>query len=437
MKRILLPGIAMIAATTLVVGCSGGTPKASDTTSGATGSTQAGAGETTSPAPAEGLELVIGGIHPETGDLGSYGPPMNRADGLAVDTINEMVANVSGAVTAKFVSADTASTAENAVSAARKVVGEGASCLIGPVTTPEAIAVLNGVTKARKIAMIPEASAVKLRETDDAGTIFRIIPPDDLQGKALAEVVNDALGGAAGKKVAMAFQNSSYGIGLQKSFEEAWQKLGGTIAVTVSYSATQPSFESEAQKLTENEMDAIVVADFPETFGKLTDALLRTGKYNPERMFVSDALNVSPIPQAISPQALEGARGVQAGVVTDSPQAEAFDKLATSKGERGPFDAQEFDAVMLCYLAAVAANSTDPAKIAEQLPKVANSPGKTFTYMELPAAIEALRNGEDIDYDGVSGPIQFGDNGDTETALYEQFRFIDGKLTVEKSIDVK
>lgn len=382
-------------------------------------------------------ELTIGGIHAMTGDLGAYGPPMTRGIELAVMAINDGVADVDDPMTATLETADTESKAEGAVAAARKVVGAGASCLIGPITTPESIAVLNAVTKARKMTMIPEASASALRDVDDAGTITRLIPPDERQGDALAQVVNDTLGGAEGKRVAFAFQNSSYGIGLEESFTKAWEELGGTVSLSVSYSATQPGFESEAQKLTGNEMDAIVVADYPETFGKLADALLRTGKYDPNKLFVADALNVSPIPDSISPKALEGARGTQGGVVTDTPQAKAFDALATEKGERGPFDAQVFDASMLCYLSAVAAGSTDPGKITDAMRGVANPPGKEFSYLELPAAVEALRAGEDIDYVGVSGPIQIGENGDTAIALYEQFRFIDGELTVERQITVE
>lgn len=385
----------------------------------------------------ESSELTIGGIHAMTGDLGSYGPPMTRGIELAVQAINDGVAGVDDPMTATFETADTESKAEGAVAAARKVVGAGASCLVGPITTPESIAVLNAVTKVRKMSMIPEASATALREVDDAGTIFRIIPPDDLQGQALAQVVHDTLGGAEGKKVAFAFQNSSYGIGLEESFTNAWDELGGTVSLSVGYSATQPGFESEAQRLTSEPMDAIVVADFPETFGKLADALLRTGKYDPNKLFVSDALNVSPIPQSISPKALEGARGTQGGVVSDTPQAKAFDELATKEGDRGPFDAQVFDASMLCYLSAVAAGSTDPEAITAAMHDVANAPGTKFSYLQLPEAIEALRAGEDIDFDGASGPIQIGENGDTETALYEQFRFIDGELTVERQITVE
>ncbi|WP_426242702.1 ABC transporter substrate-binding protein [Nocardioides sp. LHG3406-4] len=382
-------------------------------------------------------ELTIGGIHAMTGDLGSYGPPMTRGMELAAQAVNDEVADIDGAMTVGIETADSESKAEGAVAAARKVVGAGASCLIGPITTPESVAVLNAVTKARKMTMVPEASAAALREVDDAGTITRIIPPDQLQGGALAQVVHDTLGGAEGKKVAFAFQNSSYGIGLEESFTKAWEELGGEVSLSVGYSATQPGFESEAQQLTEDDMDAIVVADYPETFGKLADALLRTGKYDPNKLFVSDALNVSPIPDSISPEALEGARGTQGGVVTDTPQAKAFDELATAEGERGPFDAQVFDASMLCYLAAVAADSTDPGDITAKVRDVANAPGKEYSYLDLPEAIKALQAGEDIDYAGASGPIQIGEDGDTEIALYEQFRFIDGKLTVENQITVE
>ncbi|GAA3943471.1 ABC transporter substrate-binding protein [Microbacterium soli] len=378
-------------------------------------------------------ELVIGSINALTGDLGAYGPPINRGIEVAIQQMNEADAGIS----ARFEDADSESRAEGAVSAARKLVGSGAACLVGPLTTPEALAVLNGVTKARKISIFPEAGSVSLRDEDDDGTIFRVMPPDNLQGRALAQAVSDGIGGAAGKKIAFAYQNSAYGKGLLDSFSSAWEAAGGTIDLTLGYAPTAPTFESEAQKLTAEDYDALVAVDYPETFGKLADALLRTGKYDPSKLYVTASLGLSPIPDAISPEALEGAHGVRPGTITDTDAAKDFDGLASAHGERGAFDAQGFDAAMLCFLAAVAAGSTDPADINSHIADVANAPGTEYTYLELPEAIAALKAGEDIDYTGASGPIELDDNGDSASGLYEEFVYKSGELTVQREINVE
>ena len=72
-----------------------------------------------------------------------------------------------------------------------------------------------------------------------------------------------------------------------------------------------------------------------------------------------------------------------------TPEAEpsqAFDQLYRQSEprnvDRNTFDAQNFDAVILCYLAAVAAGSTDGQEMADQLqditgPQVRSTPGSS------------------------------------------------------------
>ena len=43
-------------------------------------------------------------------------------------------------------------------------------------------------------------------------------------------------------------------------------------------------------------------------------------------------------------------------------------------------------------------------------------------------AITALQNGDDIDFQGVSGPLDLDDNGDPTVATYEVFNYKSGKL---------
>ena len=104
----------------------------------------------------------------------------------------------------------------------------------------------------------------------------------------------------------------------------------------------------------------------------------------------------------------------------ESDAATAFDDLfADSKPKnvgRGPYDAQNFDAVILCYLAAVAAGSTDGAEMSETLGDVSGPPGDEFTWEQLPDAVAKLEDGDDIDYVGASGEIDLDKAGDPTAA---------------------
>jgi ABC-type branched-subunit amino acid transport system substrate-binding protein len=396
-------------------------------------------GGSASSASGSAFELTIGDVEAYTGDLGALGEPINRAVELAAEQ-SAAAAKAAGAdITVKVETADTQSDPQAAVSAARKVVDAGASCLTGPITTPEALAILESVSKLRRIAMMPTGTSTKLTTAEDDDTIFRTSPPDSLQARALVLGVEEALKGAKGKTVGVAYQNSPYGEGLADTFAAEWKALGGTIAGPVGYDATQSSFDSEAGKLLGGDTDALVVADYPDTFGKLAAALLRTGQFRADRLFVSDALAVSPIPKGIPVKALEGAWGTRAGTPTDTPQVKAFDELykKASGGKRATLDAQSFDAGILCFLAAAAAGSNDSEKIAGKLRDVAGPPGKKVTYLELADAVKALKAGEDIDYDGVSGPIDFDEHGDPTAALYDLFRWKAGDIVVQRQLDAK
>ena len=107
---------------------------------------------------------------------------------------------------------------------------------------------------------------------------------------------------------------------------------------------------------------------------------------------------------------------------------EAFKAAPPADVQRQTFDAQNFDAVMLCYLAAVAAGSSEGTAIADHLQDVSGPGGKKYAWNQLPAAIKALENGEDIDYVGAAGEIDLDDNGDPTVGVYDQYVVQDGAL---------
>jgi ABC-type branched-subunit amino acid transport system substrate-binding protein len=380
------------------------------------------------------LKLTIGSLQPFTGDLSAVGPPSDKAVELAA----KQATKAGDGITVNVEGADTQSEPQAAISAARKVTDAGATCLVGPVTTPETQAVLQSVTKVRRITMIPSAGGDPVTTLDDDDTIFRTVPPNKLQSLALVDAVERALGRIAGKTVAFGYQNGPYGEDFVRGFGEAWRAQGGTIRGPVGYDPTQPSYDAEAAKLVAGDPDAIVIVDYPETYAKVGAALLRTGRFDASKAFVPTTLALPRVPKEIPAAALEGAHGERVGSPSDTPQAKAFDELYTSAGgaERGSLDANNFDAGILCFLAAVAAGSSDSEAIAEQMPAVAGPPGRKLTYLELGEAVKALRRGEDIDYEGVSGPIDFDDRGDPKSQLFDYYTFRHGKLVVDRQAEI-
>jgi ABC-type branched-subunit amino acid transport system substrate-binding protein len=382
------------------------------------------------------FDLKIGDIVPLTGDLSPYGPPGRKAADVAISEIRKAIKEAGVDQTVTIQHEDEETNPQAAVSAARKLADADVSCMAGAWASADSIPVAESVAIREQIVQIsPASTAASIRDLDDDGFMNRTAPPDNLQAKALADHIADSLGGASGKTVNVGARNDFYGTGLAEAFPKEWQARGGKVGQKVLYDPEQPSYNSEAAKIASGNPDAYVIVDFPETYGKVGPALVRTGKWDAKKTFITDGLADNELPKTAGAEATEGLRGTTVGAFAGKNQ-DAFDKLykSTSGPARQTFDSQNFDAVVLCYLAAVAAGSADPEEIAGELRDVTGPPGTKYTFEQLPEAVKALTDGDDIDYEGASGPIDLDDKGDLSRYIYSVIRFQNGKLSTVKQV---
>ena len=370
-------------------------------------------------------EVVIGASLPITGDLADYAGPGQKAAEMAIAEIKK----AGGQVTLEI--ADNQTNPEGAVQAARELVAKDVSCIAGAWASTDTIPTARSVTIEEEIPLIsPSSTSADITGIEDDGLVARTVPADNLQGPALANLIEQSIGGAEGKTVNIGARDDAYGSGFVEFFTTAWEDKGGTIGESVLYDPDQPSYNSEAQQITSGNPDAFVIVDFPETFIKVGPALERTGNWDPAKTFITDGLASDEL--AAEPF-MEGVRGTAPGTPEEGATSVAFGQLYEKSPPqdvaRQTFDAQNFDAVMLCYLAAVAAGSTDGLAIADALQDVSGPGGKKYAWNELPEAIKALENGEDIDYVGAAGEIDLDENGDPTVGVYDQYEIKNGAIT--------
>ena len=74
--------------------------------------------------------------------------------------------------------------------------------------------------------------------------------------------------------------------------------------------------------------------------------------------------------------------------------------------------------------------------MAAQLSAVSSPPGDEYAWDELPAAIEALQNGEDIDYVGASGGVDIDEAGDATSGVYDVYSFKGGDITIDGEVPI-
>jgi ABC-type branched-subunit amino acid transport system substrate-binding protein len=440
-RGVFLACAAALVGVLVLAGC-GQQTKAGGGEPGGAGKSQA---EESAPNPANArFRLVIGDLVPKSGELAPFGGPGAKAADLAVDEARKALkADKVEGVSAEVRHEDTKTDSAAAVAAARKLVDGGATCLAGAWDSASTISVAQSVTSARQVPMIsPASTSSQITTLEDDGYVFRTAPSNNLQGEALADVVEQEIGGVS-KPIAVAGRNDAYGQGLAQSFRRAWESKGGRLtSAPILYDPQQPDFRDEADRVVAGDPAAFVVVDFPDTYAKLGRELLGTGKFNGKKLFVTDGLAGEDLTETVPERALRGARGTRPGTPEKGDAARAFDRLYAKSDlkpkERQTFDAQNFDATTLCLLGAVAAGSSEGSAIQAKIRDVSGPPGKPVSFEDLPEAIKLLRKGEDIDYQGASGPIDLDALGDPTVGTFDVFSYgARGRFRVDRQVQTK
>ena len=386
-----------------------------------------------------GFTLRIGDVVPFTGASAVFGPAYAKSAGLAVQQAKKALrqAGVTD-IKLQIEHADDGTTPEGGVNAARKLIANGADCILGALTSASSIAIVQAATGPARVPQIgPNNSSPALTTVQDNGYYFRTMPSDLLQAPVLAKVIVEEMG--KGKTISLAGRNDAFGTGLLPPLKNALVKGGMQVQGPLFYDPTAASYNSEAAEIVKGNPDAYVVLDFPANYAKMASALLRTGRFNGNKLFVAGGWPAT-IPSFIPEAALEGARGTVAGSRLGTKAADAFDTLYKGTGgtkDRQTLEVNNFDGAMICILAAVAANSSKGSDIVKQIQRVASAPGRTYSYLNLAQAIRDLRAGKDINYDGAGGSVDLDKNGDLAGALYNVYSYKDGKQAVQRQVRIR
>ena len=128
-----------------------------------------------------------------------------------------------------------------------------------------------------------------------------------------------------------------------------------------------------------------------------------------------------------------------AGSPKDSEAFKAFTKLWKDEGgvDNAAFSTNAFDSAIMCFLASVAAGSTEPGAIRDKVRSIVTEGAPKFTFVNLADAAKAVKGGKPIDYIGASGQMRFGPNGDLTTGLFDVFKFTGGKRSIVTQVLAK
>ncbi len=379
--------------------------------------------------------LKIGSLLPTTGDLASIGQQMAPSVPLLVETVNACGGVNGQSVTLVAVDDQTDPKAGAAgmtkLASVDKVAGVVGSFASSVSTAAVSIATQNQVMLISPGSTSPVFTE-KAQKGDFKGFWARTVPPDSYQGPALAQLANKR----GFKRVSTVVINNDYGVGFEKAFVQAFEKLGGTIVNKknpVRYDPKATTFESEATAAFAGKPDAVLGVFYVETGSLLLKSAYQQGLSKGVQVMLTDGMKSDEFPGQVG----KGSDGkyIASGTIgtvpgSDGKALEAFRKLWQEKrgGSPGEFAPQSWDAAALLVLAAQAAKENTGAGIAKHIREVSASPGTEVT--DVCEGLKLLKEGQNINYQGASGNVDIDANGDV-VGVYDVWTVgDDGKIKV-------
>ncbi|WP_062432235.1 ABC transporter substrate-binding protein [Herbidospora daliensis] len=412
--------LAVAAAASLALtACGGGEETAAPATS-APASTAA-APATTAATAGDGT-LTIGSILPQTGDLAFLGPPEFAGVDLAVEEINAAGGVLGKPVTKIHADSGDAKT-DIASQSVDNLLQQKADAIIGAASSGVSLTVIDKIVNAGVVQFSPANTSPEFTSYNDKGFYFRTAPSDVLQGRVLGDLmIQDG-----GENIAIMNRQDSYGTGLAAEVKKSVEGGGGTIAGEVAYDPAAPDFSADVAKIKEAKPDAIALISFDET-KKLIPELEKQG-LGPDKVkiyFVDG--NLADYSADFPEGLLEGVKGTLPGAASEGKFKENLLKTNPDLKDFS-YAPESYDATMLIALAAEAGKDDSGTGISKNLVAVSKGGTKCTEYK---ACLDLLKAGTDIDYDGVSGPVEFSDAGDPSEATIGIYKYgKDNKYTNE------
>jgi branched-chain amino acid transport system substrate-binding protein len=407
--------LAAISASSLVLAACGGGEDSTDPSDGESKS---------SAAKGDGV-LTIGSLLPQTGNLAFLGPPEFAGVELAIKEINE-----AGGVLDKdvaYVEGDSGDAQQDVANpTVDRLLAAKADVIIGAASSGVSFTVIDKITSAGVVQISPANTSPKFTDYDDKGLYFRTAPSDVLQGRILGEtILADGC-----QNVGILSLQDPYGEGLATNVGDTVTGGGGALTpdAAVFYDPAASNFDAQVNEVKAANPGCVVLIGFEES-AKVIQAMVAAG-IGPQQkpLYLVDGNLGNALGEDLPPGTLKGTKGSLPGA---EATAEFRKRLATVDPALKDFSyaAESYDAVIIAALAAIAAESDTGEGLAKELPNVTKGGEKCTTFADCKKALEG---GGDIDYDGISGPIELSDKGDPTSAIVGIYSYgPDNKLLPE------
>ena len=370
--------------------------------------------------------FTIGTLLPETGSLASLGPPEFAGVDLAVEDINA-AGGVNGEEIPEAIDGDSGDTSTDIASQTTdRLLSENADVIVGAASSGVSLTVIDKITGAGVIQFSPANTATDFTDYDDNGLYFRTAPSDVLQGQLLGELI----AGDGNATLGILALDDPYGTGLAEFVEQSFTDSGGEVVEAVIYDPNATNFDAEVQQVADAQPDAVIVIGFDES-ARIINSMIEKGIGPSDIPVYGTDGNMSNTlsAQFDDPSAIAGMKGTTP--LTDLA-SDFTDRLLEVDPELVDFNyaGESYDAVMITALAADIAGTDEPSAVAAEINGVTKDGEVCTTYAD---CLELIEAGEDIDYDGITGPLSFGDAGEPTEASFGILTFGDDGIDSDQT----
>jgi ABC-type branched-subunit amino acid transport system substrate-binding protein len=337
-------------------------------------------------------------LAPLTGSFASLGQPIVEGAKAAAAVIN----SGGGILGKKMVidPVDTKGDPADAVTALNQEIAlNSPSALVGPVTLE-----IHGVQPLFDRNQIPDGwqggSAEYDHNTDQY--LWRCNPSDSQEGVAIAAYAISK----GYKRAAMLFTTSAATQTFEPIVESIYKRLGGQVVSTQSISAGLSSYRSEVQSIISSHPQVVFTQMEAGTAATAFRNFQQLGGLNIP--FVgTDLMAGSDVIKAIGPSVSKAHMVEVQGSSALTGSAGAFTKIYEKVNGHAPDSGAGFayDCTIDFALAITKAHSFSGPAIIKQMMAVSNPPGVQVS--DYATAVKDLKKGLKINYQGVSGPLDY------------------------------
>ncbi len=362
-KKIIAGLILVLFAITMVAGCGGGNkPSAGDN--------------------GDKAETIKIGLNAElSGNVAQYGITAANAMELAVEEINA-AGGVKG-MKLELIKYDNRSDSAEALNISTKLASQDkVSVIVGPVTSTNAIATVPVSEEFEVPVISPTGTALDVTVDPKNGNtrpfMFRTCFIDPFQGQVAAQYAADNLG--LTKASIYVDNNSDYSKGLEASFRQTFEAMGGSIVSVEGFVVEDKDFKSTLTKIISKNPEVIFIPAYEEQVSLIIDQARELGYTGV--LLGTDGWDGVKLAEVNTPENLENAFFTNHySPESTSPKVIDFVANYTAKfGTEPPsFAALGYDTAYLIAAAIEIADGTNGAAIKDALEKLEGVEGVTGT----------------------------------------------------------